>query len=78
MVYRNRFWVDRLDKIILPKLNGAPFILDVGFVHQFVESEDGTKIGIHDYFEHNFGQGCLKPITAAEIPEYFSSLTLAR
>jgi hypothetical protein len=74
MVYRNGLWINRLDESILPKINGAPFIQAVGRQHQFVESLDGSrKLGIHDYFQANFESGCLKPITAAEIPKYLSN-----
>lgn len=73
MVYRNDLWLGRLHAQILPKINGAPFILNAGWEHQFVQNDDGSrKLGIHNYFQDNFEPGCLRPITAAEIPKYLS------
>ncbi len=72
MVYRNGVWLDRLDGSILPKIGGTPFILTVGREHQFVQRDDGSKLGIHDYFQATFGADCLKPIAAADIPKYLS------
>ena len=72
MVHRNGVWLDRLDGSILPKIGGTPFILAAGREHQFVQRDDGSKLGIHDYFQATFGADCLKPIAAADIPKYLS------
>jgi hypothetical protein len=71
MVYRNSLWLGRLDGI-LGEINGAPFVLAVGMHHRFVKGPDGSKIGIHDYFESKIGADCLRQTTAADIPDFFA------
>ena len=67
MVYRNNLWLKRLNDNILPEIKGNPFILVVGYGHKFVEDQS-EKIGVHDYFQKTFGENCLKPIKAEDIP----------
>jgi hypothetical protein len=70
MIYRNSLWLSRLDTQILPKINDALFILAAGWGHQFVRNDESSeKLGIHDYFQVNFESGCLRPMTATEIPK---------